>query len=80
MPLFHWTTEQGTKLLPVMLRVTPAVPAVALDGESEVTVGAGSELGPVVEKLKVFEFTADGRSDSKGTQVPVFSGLSFIAE
>jgi hypothetical protein len=26
------------------------------------------------------EFTADGRSDSKGTQVPVFSGISFIEE
>jgi hypothetical protein len=26
------------------------------------------------------EFTADGRSDSKGTQVPVFSGVSFIEE
>lgn len=26
------------------------------------------------------EFTADGRSDSKSTQVPVFSGLSFIEE
>jgi hypothetical protein len=26
------------------------------------------------------EFTADGRSDAKSTQVPVFSGISFIEE
>ena len=54
-------------MLPVMFRVTPAVPAVALDGESEVTVGAGSELGAVVEKLTELEFTADGKFDTKIT-------------
>ena len=64
-PLFHWTTEQGTKLLPVTLRATPAVPAVARAGESEVIAGAGRELGDVMEKLTGLEFTADGRFDTE---------------
>jgi len=45
--------------------VTPAVPAVALAGESEVTVGAGSELGAVVEKLTELEVAAEGRFDTE---------------
>jgi hypothetical protein len=53
--LFHCTTEQGTKLLPVTARLNPAVPAVAEDGESETMTGTGSEVGVVVEKFMEFE-------------------------
>jgi hypothetical protein len=62
---FHWTTEQGTKLVPVAVKGNAAVPAVARAGESEVMVGAGSELGAVLEKSIELEFTADGKFDTE---------------
>jgi hypothetical protein len=60
--LFHWTTEQGTKLLPLTFKfnVTATVPAVALAGESELTIGIGSEPGVVVGKLQALDVAADG--------------------
>jgi hypothetical protein len=64
---FHWTTEQGTKLEPVTVKGNDAVPAVARAGESEVMVGAGSELGGVMGKVIGFEFTAEGRFDTEIT-------------
>ena len=70
MPLFHWTTEQGTKLLPVRFRDTATVPAVALVGESEAIAGTGSELGDVMEKFTELEFTADGRLDTEIAAAP----------
>jgi hypothetical protein len=54
-------------LLPVTVKGNAAVPAVARAGESEVIAGTGSELGAVVEKLRDFEFTAEGRFDTKIT-------------
>jgi hypothetical protein len=51
--------------VPVTVRGKAAVPAVARAGESEVMVGAGSELGAVMEKFKELEFTADGRFDTE---------------
>jgi hypothetical protein len=67
---FHWTTEQGTKLEPVTVKGNAAVPAVARAGESEAMVGAGSELGDVMEKLAGLEFTAEGRFDTEIIAVP----------
>jgi hypothetical protein len=71
-PPFHWTTEQGTKLLPVTfkVKVTAVVPAVARAGESEVIAGIGRELGDVMEKLTELELTADGRFDTEIAAVP----------
>jgi hypothetical protein len=57
-------------LLPVTFSVTAAVPAVALVGDSEVTVGAGRELGDVMEKFKELEFAAEGRFDTEIAAVP----------
>jgi hypothetical protein len=57
-------------LLPVTFRVTPAVPAVARAGESEVIAGTGRELGAVVEKFMGLEFTADGKFDMEIAAVP----------
>ena len=57
MPLFHCTTEHGRKLPPVTLIVNAAVPAVALTGNSEETVGTDSEAGAVTEKLTEFDMT-----------------------
>jgi hypothetical protein len=67
---FHWTTEQGTKLVPVTVKGNAAVPAVARAGESEVMVGTGREVGAVVEKIKELEFTADGKFDTEIAAVP----------
>jgi hypothetical protein len=58
---FHWTPEQGTKLIPVTFKLNAAVPAVTRAGESEVMAGRGSELGDVMEKLKGADVTADGK-------------------
>lgn len=52
-------------MLPVTFSVTAAVPAVALVGDSEVTVGAGRGPGDVMEKFRELEFTADGRFDTE---------------
>ena len=38
---FHRTVSPETKLVPVTVRVKPELPAVALFGEIELTVGAG---------------------------------------
>ncbi len=38
---FQRTTEPEVKLLPLTVRVKPAPPAVALEGESELSAGAG---------------------------------------
>ena len=38
---FQFTVEALMKLVPVTMRVKAAPPAVALEGESEVTVGTG---------------------------------------
>src|SRR5207248_3096963 len=38
---FHWTTEALTKLVPITVSVNPMVPAVAFDGDEEVTAGTG---------------------------------------
>jgi hypothetical protein len=57
-------------LVPVTVRGNAAVPAVAWAGESEVMVGAGSELGTVAEKFMELEFTADGRFDTEIAAVP----------
>jgi len=51
--------------VPVTVRGNAAVPAVAWAGESEVTVGTGSEMGAVVEKLKKLEFAAEGKFDTE---------------
>jgi hypothetical protein len=52
---FHCTTEHGRKLPPVTLIVSAAVPAVALAGNREETVGASSGVGAVTEKLTAFD-------------------------
>jgi hypothetical protein len=39
--LFHRTTEPGTKLLPVRVKVKAALPAVAEEGEMLVSTGTG---------------------------------------
>lgn len=57
-------------MLPVTFSVTAAVPAVALVGDSEVTVGAGRGPGDVMEKFRELEFTADGRFDTEIAGVP----------
>jgi hypothetical protein len=38
---FHWTTELATKLVPLTVKVIPALPAVAEAGETFDTVGTG---------------------------------------
>jgi hypothetical protein len=53
---FHCTTELETKLVPVTVSVNAAPPAVALVGESEVTVGAGL----LTVKLRAFEVPPPG--------------------
>lgn len=56
---FHWTTEQGTKPVPVMLNVNPASPAVAVEGDSDVMAGTGSEPeGAEIVKATEFDATA----------------------
>ena len=58
-PPFHCTIEQGTKLLPLTLRVNPAVPAVALAGDKIVIAGAGRDAAGVpTVKAAAAEFTA----------------------
>jgi len=55
----HCTTEQGTKLLPVTLNVNPTSPAVAVEGDSDVMAGTGSEPdGAETVKGTEFEVTA----------------------
>lgn len=55
---FHCTTEHGTKPLPVTFKVNAAAPAVALAGESDEAIGAGSnDPGAVTEKLTELEMT-----------------------
>jgi hypothetical protein len=46
---FHWTTEQGRKLLPVTLRGKDAPPAVALPGAKVVIAGTGSDEAETVK-------------------------------
>jgi hypothetical protein len=47
--------------VPVTVKGNAAVPAVARAGESEVMVGAGSELGAVMEKFMELDVAADGK-------------------
>lgn len=44
---FHWTVAPFTKFEPFTVSVKFAPPAVALDGEREVSVGIGLELGTI---------------------------------
>src|SRR4030095_11585308 len=44
---FHCTTDDGTKLVPVTVSVTPAAPTPTLLGETLATVGAGFEIDSV---------------------------------
>ena len=53
-PFVHCTTEQGSMFVPVTLKVTAAVPAVAAVGEMEAMAGAGSDPAEIV-KGKGFE-------------------------
>ena len=56
---FHCTIEQGTKLLPVTLNANPTSPAVAVDGDSDVMAGTGSEPeGAETVKGTEFDTTA----------------------
>jgi hypothetical protein len=72
---FHWTTEQGTKLVPATFKVNVAVPAVAEAGEIEAATGAGSVVGVVVEKFTRLDVTADGKLDTEiGVIVPGGAG------
>jgi hypothetical protein len=57
---FHWTTEHGTKLLPVTLNVNPTSPAVAVEGDNDVMAGTGSEPEGV-EIVKATEFDATAK-------------------
>jgi hypothetical protein len=62
---FHWTTEHGTKLLPITVRKNApvggcVVPAAALFGMSEVMNGTGSELGAIImEKVRELEVVVE---------------------
>jgi hypothetical protein len=46
---FHWTTEEATKLVPVMINVNAGPPAVTEDGETEVIDGIMGEDGGVTK-------------------------------
>ncbi len=41
---FTWTTELGTKLLPLRVKVNPPLPAMTLSGERPERVGSGFAL------------------------------------
>jgi len=45
---FHFTTEVETKLVPVKVKVNPALPAMAAAGDSVVTVGSGLSIVNVI--------------------------------
>jgi hypothetical protein len=49
LPFVHCTLEQGRKLLPVTLRGNATVPPVALTGEMDAIVGAGSVEAEIVK-------------------------------
>jgi len=77
---FHCTTEQGTKLLPVTLRLNAPVPTVALAGRSAAIAGIGSaELGADVVKGSVFEFTVRLETDTDAVPGNAESAALMIA-
>ena len=56
--LFHCTTEQGKKLLPVTVSVNAGVPAVAFTGETAASTEVGSVPGAETVKLAAEEIAA----------------------
>jgi len=49
---FHCTIEQGRKFPPVTLNANATVPAVALNGEMDAIVGAGSDEAEIVKEAE----------------------------
>jgi hypothetical protein len=74
---FHWTTEAERKFVPFTVRVKAAPPAVALEGEREVAVGAGL---PMV-KVSAFEVPPPGEGLTTVTEAvpPVAMSLADTA-
>lgn len=58
-PVFHCTVEQGSMPEPITESVKAGPPAAALEGESEVMVGVGSEVGTLNVKLAAAEVEAE---------------------
>jgi hypothetical protein len=66
--LVHCTTEHGRIFVPVTTKVVPAAPAVAVDGDTVVIVGAGGDEGEIVKGI-AFERTP--KLDTSICTVPV---------
>jgi hypothetical protein len=67
-PLVHCTTEHGRIFVPVTTKFAPVEPAVAIDGDTVVIVGAGGDEGEIVKGI-VFERTPE--LDTSICTVPV---------
>ena len=57
---FHCTTDDGTKLAPVRVKVKLELPAASPVGDSEVSVGAGADVVVTTEKGSEFEVPPPG--------------------
>jgi hypothetical protein len=73
---FHCIVEVETKFVPVTVKVNAAPPAVALEGESLLSVGTG--LTPVPFKLTVCGLLgAMSVKISEAVRIPVADGVNF---
>src|SRR5213594_3835740 len=72
---FHCTTDDARKSLPLAVRVNPAPPAVALLGESELSVGAGFG-GALMVKLSAPDVPPPGLGENTVTDAVPAAAMS----